>query len=182
MVLASANPENRIHPLSVEAYHLLYEKGLIDEKAELIEGVIYEKRPKNPKHSEIQRRINKFLYSLTKFEYVISTENPLTLGDSEPEPDIALVSPGDYSSSHPSEALLVIEVANTSLAFDRKKSRVYAQAGIPEYLIFNLVDSKIELYRQPKEGIYTEIKILSEEEEFKSFAVPTLNFRLAQFL
>ena len=114
-----ASIEDLIHPITVEAYHLLYENGLVEEKAELIEGVIYTKLPKNPIHSEILRRIMKFLYSLESNEILISSENPITLNNSEPEPDIAILLPGDYSKSHPHAALLVLEVSNPSLSLDK---------------------------------------------------------------
>jgi Uma2 family endonuclease len=177
-----ASIEDLIHPISVEAYHLLYENGLVEEKAELIEGVIYTKMPKNPIHSEILRRIMKFFYSLGSDEFLISTENPVTLNNSEPEPDIAILPPGDYSKSHPNSALLVLEVSNTSLSLDRKKAYTYAKGKIPEYVIVNLIDEKLEIYKHPKEGIYTEIRILSKEEVFLSQSVSNLSFSLSQFL
>jgi len=177
-----ASIEDLIHPITVEAYHLLYENGLVEEKAELIEGVIYSKMPKNPIHSEILRRIMKFLYSLGIGEFLISSENPITLNNSEPEPDIAILPPGDYSKSHPNSALLVLEVSNTSLGMDRKKAYTYAKGSIPEYVLVNLIDEKLEIYKHPKEGIYTEIRILSKEEVFHSQSVSNLSFSLSQFL
>ena len=175
-----ASMEDLIHPITVEAYHLLYENGLVEEKAELIEGVIYTKMPKNPVHSEILRRIHSFFKENIKLP--VFKEDPITLNNSEPEPDIAILPPGDYSKSHPNSALLVLEVSNTSLSLDRKKAYTYAKGRIPEYVLVNLIDEKLEIYRHPKEGIYTEIRILSKEEVFLSQSVSNLSFSLSQFL
>jgi Uma2 family endonuclease len=78
---------------------------------------------------------------------------PLALGDdSEPEPDIAVVigSTRDYRDAHPTTALLILEVADSSLAFDRaNKARVFARAGIADYWLINLVDNVLEVRRFP---------------------------------
>ncbi len=173
--------ENRV-TISVEAYHLLYNQGLIPEKAELIEGVIYSKMPKNPIHSHILRKLNLHLFKILGDQFLLSSENPISFEDSEPEPDISVLPLGDYSKSHPSSALLVVEIANTSLSFDRKKASVYAKGAVPEYIIFNLTDLKMEVYRSPKESVYTEIRILSKEEEFISSVLPNVKFSLQDFL
>jgi Uma2 family endonuclease len=172
--------EELIHPISVEAYHLLSENGMVEERAELIEGVIFAKMPKNPIHSEILRRLYAFIkmsVSLPVFK-----EDPITLGDSEPEPDIAILPEGDYSKSHPSSALLILEVSNSSLSFDRKKASIYAKSNIPEYVIVNLIENKIEAHRNPREGRYTEIRILNKDERYTSTSVVGLIFTLEQFL
>jgi Uma2 family endonuclease len=104
------------------------------------------------------------------------------LNNSEPEPDIAILPPGDYSKSHPTSALIVLEVSNSSLSLDRKKANTYAKGNIPEYVLVNLIDEKMEIYKYPKEGIYTEIRILSKEDLFTSQSVKNLSFSLDLFL
>jgi hypothetical protein len=175
-----ASVEELIFPITVEAYHFLYENGLVEEKAELIEGVIYSKMPKNPIHSEILRRIHSFIKE--HVDLPVFKEDPVTLNNSEPEPDIAILPPGDYSKSHPTSALLVLEVSNSSLSLDRKKAKTYAKGNIPEYVLVNLIDEKMEIYKYPKEGIYTEIRILSKEDLFTSQSVNNLSFSLNLFL
>lgn len=138
--------------------------------------------PKNPIHAEALRKLVSLIYKLSLENYIISSENPLTLGDSEPEPDIAILPPGDYSQNHPTTALLVAEVSNTTLSFDRRKAAVYAKGNIPEYIILNLNDRKIEWYRSPKDGSYTEIRILSHDEKFVSTAMENLSFSLDELL
>ncbi len=168
-------------PISIDAYHLLFEHGMIKEKSELIEGVVYEKMPKDPIHSNVVQKIFKFLIKNFGNLFYIQSENPISIGGSEPEPDISIVPEGDYSKSHPTKAILVIEVANSSLEFDRKKANMYAKAEISEYIIFNLKDKTLEIYKNPKNGIYTEMKIYSEKEKFISTAISELSFQYNQF-
>jgi len=83
----------------------------------------------------------------------VRQQDPIALDDaSEPEPDVVVV-PGsdlDYFDDHPARPVLVVEVAETSLYYDRgRKSSVYARAGLPDYWIVNLVDWQIEVYRRP---------------------------------
>ena len=104
-------------------------------------------------------------------------QNPVRLNDfSEPEPDIALLKPRDdfYSQSHPTAAdvLLVIEVAETSVEYDRSiKMLLYARAGIPETWLVNLPKDIIEIYTQPKNGKYQKVQRLKRG---KSLASPTV--------
>ena len=69
--------------------------------------------------------------------------------ESEPEPDVAVVAQGDYLDGHPRVAFLIVEVAETSLARDRLKARLYAAAGVAEYWIVNLSEQVLEVHRQP---------------------------------
>lgn len=75
--------------------------------------------------------------------------------ESEPEPDVAVVAPGDYLDDHPKTAWLLIEVADSSLARDRTKAKLYAAAGVTEYWIVNLVDEVVEVHREPRAQGYT---------------------------
>jgi Uma2 family endonuclease len=83
----------------------------------------------------------------------VRVQDPLALDDeSAPEPDLAVVRGrhADYRHEHPARAALVVEIAESSLAFDRvHKGSLYARAGIPDYWIVNLVDRVVEVYREP---------------------------------
>ena len=96
--------------------------------------------------------------------YFVRTQFPLAVDDvSEPEPDIALVSggPRDYRDAHPATALLVVEVSDSTLGFDRtRKLALYARNRIPEYWIVNLPESRLERYRQPENETYAQAEIL----------------------
>ena len=144
------------HRFSVYEYEQMIEKGILteNERIELIHGEVVEKMVVGPLHSATVNRLTRLLTTRLLSSAIVSVQNPIVLDDSEPEPDLAMLAPRDdfYGLAKPksSDVQLVIEVADTSLAYDRDiKLPLYAQAGIQEYWIVNLVESKIEAYRQP---------------------------------
>ncbi|HKS39242.1 MAG TPA: Uma2 family endonuclease, partial [Blastocatellia bacterium] len=122
-------------------------------------------------------RLNSILNRKVGDFAIVSVQNPVRLNDfSEPEPDITLLKPRDdfYSQSHPTAAdvLLVIEVAETSVEYDRSvKMPLYARAGIPETWLVNLPKEIIEIYTQPKNGKYQKVQRLKRG---KLLASPTV--------
>lgn len=136
-----------------EEYYRLADLGLFrGERVELIEGEIVKMSPISPLHGEIVTLLAERLWKLFGEGYRVRVQLPLSLNDSEPEPDIAVVpgKAGDYLHAHPTTALLVVEVAQTSLEYDREvKATLYARAGIPEYWIINLDEQCVEVYRDP---------------------------------
>jgi Uma2 family endonuclease len=124
-------------------------------RGELLRGVIVEKIRKSPLHTKITARLWKALTNALGDNYWVRKEEPLTLADSEPEPDLAVVQgqEADYAA-HPTTALLVIEVAVTSLADDRELVQIYAEAGVAEFWIVNAPGRVIEVYRQSQDGHY----------------------------
>lgn len=149
-------PTEPVFPLSVEQYHQMIEIGVLtdDDPVELIEGVLVFHMPKNPPHEFVVDAVQEQLRRMLPSAFMLRVEAPLTLTDGEPEPDLSLVrgSRRDYVDRHPSgdDALIVIEVADTSLRRDRSaKLRSYARAGIGEYWIVNLESRSIEVYTDP---------------------------------
>lgn len=138
---------------SVAAYHRIVASGALtsEDKVELLENYLVRKMPHNPPHdSTIQRMLRPLLRSLPG-GWDVRVQSAITLSDSEPEPDFAIVrgSSADYEGHHPfaSDVGLVIEVADTSLSRDRHdKGRIYANASIPNYWVVNLLDRRIEAY------------------------------------
>lgn len=137
-------------------YERAAELGLFgpEERLELIGGEVIKKMtPQRSFHATGVTLAAEALRRVFPEWYVVRVQLPLVLGDeSEPEPDIALVSGEirDHLAAHPSTALLVVEVADSSLAFDRTtKASLYAAAGIPEYWIVNLLDRVLEVHREP---------------------------------
>ncbi len=136
--------------------------GDFQKHVELIRGEIVEVTPIGPGHSNCVTLLTDWSYEVVPPKQImIRIQNPIRLvvNDSEPEPDVVWVARKDYSKSHPGpeEILLVIEVAEISLDFDRgKKLEVYAEAGIPEYWIVNLPGRQIEVYRKPTGRTYQE--------------------------
>jgi Uma2 family endonuclease len=142
---------------SVPEYHKLIEIGLLTENdhLELLEGYLVLKMPRNPPHDRTIQRMNRRLMPALPAGWDLRIQSAITLVDSEPEPDIAIVKGDDsnYQTTHPTPADIgaAIEVADTTLAGDRAdKGRIYARAGIPVYWIVNLVDRQIEVYEQPQ--------------------------------
>jgi Uma2 family endonuclease len=135
-----------------EEYYLLGAMGFFrGERVELIEGDIIQMSPVSAEHVTCVHRMFQWLLQVFH-DATVRMQSPLNLGDSEPEPDIAVVpgKAGDYAHAHPTTALLVVEVAQTSLEYDREvKAPLYARAGIPEYWIVNLDGQCIEVYRDP---------------------------------
>ncbi len=126
-----------------------------EERVELIEGEILTMTPQNRPHATTVMLVQEALREAFGPGVHVQVQLPLALGTSEPEPDLAVIpgSPRDYLG-HPSQARLVVEVSDTTLAFDRKrKGPLYAQAQIAEYWIINLIDRIVEVYREPIETV-----------------------------
>lgn len=141
---------------SVASYQRMAASGALtsDDRVELLENYVVLKMPHKPPHdSTIQRMLRPLLRSLPS-GWDLRVQSAITLSDSEPEPDFAIVrgSSADYEGHHPfaADVGLLIEVADTSLPRDRHdKARIYASASIPIYWVVNLVDRRIEVYTQP---------------------------------
>ncbi|MEG4515456.1 MULTISPECIES: Uma2 family endonuclease [unclassified Microcoleus] len=142
---------------SIKEYHRLGELGFFgtEERVELIRGEILKMAAKGTLHSVCNSLVFGELYSLVGKRAIVRGQEPIILSaDSEPEPDVVIARnrADRYSSSHPESAdiLLVIEVSDSTLKYDqRTKLSLYAEAGIPNYWIFNLVDNQLEIYSEP---------------------------------
>lgn len=141
---------------SRQEYEQAGELGLFgpEERLELIGGEVVRKMtPQKAPHASGIVQVESVLRALAIPETHLRVQLPLSLSDdSEPEPDVAIVTgrPSDYAREHPTTALLVVEVADATLRFDRTvKAGLYASAGIPEYWILNLADRVLEILRQP---------------------------------
>lgn len=141
---------------SLAEYHKLIEIGLLteDDDLELLEGYLVNKMPHNPPHDGTIQKVMKSLARALPSGWDMRIQSAVTLDDSEPEPDLAVVR-GDentYLTRHPGPADigLIVEVANSTLPTDRiDKGRIYASAAIVCYWIVNLVDGLIEVYTGP---------------------------------
>ncbi len=141
---------------SVARYQRMIETGVLtaEDKVELLENWVVLKMPRNPPHDSTLQQMLRPLLRPLPYGWDLRIQAAITLTDSQPEPDFAVVrgSAVDYRSRHPGpdDIGLVVEVADSSLLRDqRDKTRIYARAGIPCYWIVNLVDLRIEVYTQP---------------------------------
>ena len=148
-----------------------------DRRGELVDGVVYEMTPQESPHASGIRRGRRALQAVfPPEEFDVDAQLPLALGDEDmPEPDLAVVprDPMDYVNSHPTGALLVLEVTDTSQYHDRKrKVRTYAKAGIQDYWIVNIPRDVLEVHRDPVDGIYRTRQILRRSERIAPLARP----------
>ncbi|HTO12566.1 MAG TPA: Uma2 family endonuclease [Candidatus Binatia bacterium] len=136
-------------------YRLLGERGVLpeDEPVELIDGQLIVAEPKGRPHVTAVALTAEGLRRAFGAGWHVFQQEPIALDDdSEPEPDVSVVpgGPRDYLVDHPARPVLVVEVAETSLDFDRHhKGSAYARAGLPDYWIVNLLDRRLEVYRRP---------------------------------
>lgn len=147
-------PQARTYTLA--EYQALIDTGVIreGERVELIDGHLVYAMPANPPHAAAIAKLNRRLILLCPEGYVVRCQTDTVVGTSRPEPDVC-VARGDesaFDARHPEPADIasVVEVSDSSLAFDRgDKLRVYARAGIPVYWIVNVIDRQIEVYTDP---------------------------------
>jgi Uma2 family endonuclease len=183
-ILEKSAIRKRVTPISIQGYHELFRLGYIPEKTELIEGVIVEKMHKDPIHAGLVQRLSLFFIQSVSNEYHVRQENPLQLNDSEPEPDLAIVDKeeNDYLYSHPNSAHLVVEVANSSLNYDREKLSMYAKALISEVWIINLIAMEVEVYTNPVDLKYETFTLYKKEDSFSTNVISGTIFSLVNFI
>lgn len=149
-----------------------------DDRVELIRGEIVAKMPTGNPHASCRKRLNRLFGTLVGDRAIVSVQDPIRSADSEPEPDVALLAPRDdfYGATKPGPAdvLLLIEVADASPDDDREvKGPLYAEAGIADYWIVNLVDGCLEVYRQPQpDGTYADVRTLRSGDSVDVAALP----------
>ncbi len=158
----------QVRPLTTDEYHQMIETGIIHEgeHIELISGQVLNMAAKGTRHTLCARTLFKQLLNLIGDRSDVQSQDPITLpNNSEPDPDVivARLRSDNYANSHPApvDIILLIEVADSSLDFDRNtKAPLYAAAGISEYWIVNLIDNRLEIYSQPEGSIYTNAQIV----------------------
>ena len=187
--LAPPPPYRERRRFTVAEYYRMAEVGILnpDERVELIEGVIVVMPPIGPLHAgDILRSIRLFS-GMDDGRFMVQSQNPLRLDDgSELQPDLMLLRPraDDYTTAHPAPAdtLLVIETADSSLAYDRRKAHLYAQAGVPQTLIKNLPEDCIESFAQPGPEGYARHIIYRRGDKIRLVCLPDLELAVADLL
>lgn len=123
------------------------------DRVELVGGQLVVREPQGSPHAVAAGLAEDTLRAAFGSGWVVRVQMPVALdNESEPEPDVAVCagSPRDYLAGHPTRPVLVVEVADSSLAFDREhKGSLYARARVLDYWIVNLVDRVLEVYRDP---------------------------------
>lgn len=176
---------DRVRPLRRIEYESLIEQGfLADSRVELLLGALVDMSPQGPLHADVVRRLTERLVRLLPGEVHTRVQSPLALtDDSEPEPDIAVVPAGDYTKAHPHDALLIIEVADTSLHKDRRvKTALYARAGVSEFWLVNLADRTVDVHRWPTAGRYAEVQRIEAGGTLSPAAFPAVRIPATEVL
>lgn len=167
---------------NVTEYYRMAETGILSEhdRVELIEGEIIKMSPIGSRRAACVKRINLILVQQAGSIGLVSVQDPIRLDDySEPEPDVALLKPRRdfYAQAHPAPAdvLLVVEVADTSVEYDREvKMPLYARAEIPEMWLIDLPIETIEVYSEPVGETYRDVRRYRRSESFTSKTFPAL--------
>jgi Uma2 family endonuclease len=184
-VMAIADIE--LHHWNREEYERLAEAGFFPPEArlELIDGLIYHMAPQTSFHSTGVRAAQDNLQRVLPDGFDIRVQMPLALGDdSEPEPDIAVVAGHftDFAFSHPTTAVLVVEVADSSLLHDRRrKIPLYARFGIPEFWLVVLRQRALEVFRDPVDGAYRSHTVLRLRDSVSPVARPEVSIAVETF-
>jgi Uma2 family endonuclease len=190
MQTAIAEQEPHPRPFTVAEYYHMAEVGIIgpDERVELLDGQVIVVPPIGPLHGADVMSLTKLFFHRFPDDVLVSVQSSLRLDDmSEPEPDL-IVLPGPatrYREAHPTpaDALIVVEVAMTSLAYDRGRKRAaYARTGVQEYWIVDLAHDEVEVYWDPENGEFRETRILVRGESFAPQAFPDVVFTVDELL
>ena len=177
----------RRHRLTVTEYFRMGEHGILapDARVELINGEIIDMTPINSPHSGTVNQLNTLLVRAAGDRAVISVQNPIILGEySAPQPDLCLLKPraDHYKRAHPEagDVLLAIEVADTSLSYDRNtKSRLYAQFGIAEMWLIDVNSGQLWRYCNVDNESYAEVKVLDPSNTIEPLALPDCSIQIA---
>lgn len=160
MSSAAALPPELTRPLTPAEYAKMAAIGMFEhERVELVYGSIVRMPPIGPPYSSTVQRLTEVLVRALSPRASVRIQLPFVAGDqSLPEPDVAVVPRGEYRDDHPTEAFLVIEVADSSLDCDRTtKAKLYAESGVPEYWVVNLIDGIVEVHTDIVRGVYTRV-------------------------
>ncbi len=158
---------------TVDEYYRMADAGILheDDRVELIDGEIVEMAPIGSRHAACVNRLAHLFSEKVSGRAIVSVQNPIHLGEhSEPQPDITLLSPQSdfYAGSHPraADALLIVEVADTSRDYDREvKLPLYARSGVREVWLVDLEEDRVEVHREPAAGGYGVVRGVSRGEQ-----------------
>jgi Uma2 family endonuclease len=176
-------------------YERLVDQGFFrpDERLELIDGHLIVKEPQYSPHATAVALVTEALRMAFGPGWYVRPQFPVALDRwSEPEPDVCVVpgSPRDYRDAHPARPVLVVEVAQSRLRFDRgRKASIYARAGLTDYWIVNIVDRGLEVHREParlptrpRGWRYQSIQILGPDDAVTPLTAPSARIAVADLL
>jgi Uma2 family endonuclease len=174
--------------LTVDQYHKMGEAGVLgeDDRVELIEGELIEMAAIGSRHMAKVNRLARLLIRAVGDQAIVSVQNPISLPPhNEPEPDIVLLRPrsDDYAAQLPSaqDVLLVIEIADTTMAYDRDvKLSIYARHGIPEVWLVDVQSESVSVYLDPSANGYRTLLTPRGNETLAAALLPGAGVRLSE--
>lgn len=148
-----------VRPLTADEVVQMVELGILseDEPVELLHGALTTMSAKTPAHEVVKMRLAEWLPSPTDPRYMVRTEAPISVPDrtSLPEPDLAVVVRGEYLERHPDTALLIIEVAVSSVRVDTQvKPALFAAAAVPDYWVVDVPGRRVCTFAEPDGDVY----------------------------
>ena len=175
---------------TVDDYYAMADAGILheDDRVELIEGEIIEMAAIGSRHAACVDRLNRLLSRQVGDQAVVRVQNPVRLSDlSEPQPDLALLRPREdfYAARHPlpPDTLLIVEVAHSTLGYDRGvKVPLYARTGIPELWIVNVDEDVVEVYADPADGRFRVRTEAKRKTEVRPRLLPSVAVRVDDIL
>jgi Uma2 family endonuclease len=178
------------HRFTADEYHQMAEAGVLrdDDRVELIEGEIVDMTPIGPRHSAVVNRLTHSLVRNCGDRAIVQVQGPIRLGlHSEPQPDVVLLRPRpdfyETAMPGPESVLLLIEVADTSLPYDRTvKLLLYARAGIREVWLVDLVRNQVEVHLDPAENGYRSSETHGSGDRLVPIAFPEVSLSPAEIL
>jgi Uma2 family endonuclease len=174
-----------LRPFTRVEYERLAELGFFtDERVELLRGAVVRMSPQGTPHSSVIMILNELLVLALHGRARVRPQLSFAANDdSQPEPDLMVVPPGDYREQHPSQALLLIEVSDSSLRKDRGIKRdLYAEVGVPEYWVVDVPGRKVEVYTQPGPSGYASLVTHDRQHTIAPAAFPDVRIDLADVL
>jgi Uma2 family endonuclease len=176
------------HRFTVEDYHRMGETGILkpESQVELIEGEIVHRAPIGSQHAAFVGRLLRVFIHKVGYTAFVNAQSPLQLSSfSEPQPDLLVLRPkdDDYAAAlpGPEDVLLLVEVADSSLEYDRStKLRLYGQSGIKEVWIVNVRERLVEVYSQPSSTGYADLHRAQPEETLILQALPSCTIPLSK--
>lgn len=181
-MLSQITEPRRVRPLKRAEFDQLVELGAFrGERVELVRGVLVEMAPQGEPHAGAIEVLNEILMPALKGRARVRVQSPLAASDdSVLEPDLAILEKSTSRREAPTTALLVVEVADSSLAFDRKvKAALYAEARVPEYWIIDTNRRQVEVYTHPARGTYKKVERHGVSASLKLREFPDVTVRIA---
>ena len=171
-----------------QEYHRMAEVGILgeDDRVELIGGEIVQMSPIGRRHAAFVDNLNQLLVTGLSGRAIVSVQDPVVLTeDTEPQPDMKVLRRREVSyklrEAHPEDVLLLIEVADSSLAYDRTtKLQLYAEARIPEYWIVDCDAETVEVHRNPNANGYRDVSRAAGAATLRLQAFPDIEPLLLQ--